>query len=91
MRRARSFRHFLRLNRKTGEIAHEKPLAPRVQGVALTKTLYLRIRRVEKRYQKMPSPFVAVSLFTNLFLATRETVFRITINGELKRNEDLFV
>ena len=39
----------------------------------------------------MPSPFVAVSLFTNLFLATRETVFRITINGALKRNEDLFV
>ena len=39
----------------------------------------------------MPSPFVAVSLFTNLFLATRETVFRITINGALKGHEDLFV
>ena len=38
----------------------------------------------------MPSPFVAVSLFTNLFLATRETVFRITINGALKGHEDLF-
>lgn len=39
----------------------------------------------------MLSPFVGVSLFTNLFLATRETVgFRITITGALKGLEDQF-
>ena len=48
-------------------------------------------QRIRIVFSKCHPPFVAVSLFTNLFLATRETVFRITINVALKGHEDLSV
>ena len=66
--------------------------------IFVSANIFLRMRKFSRphaaysnRFQQMPSPFVAVSLFTNLFLATRETVFRITINGALKGHEDLSV